>query len=237
MASANRSWLSPVLIAAAVLASALVYPRLPSLVDVRFDGMLPFDVASAPEPISREVALFLIPMLALVLWLAFRAVPTATGQRFGRLLFRKAPAVVTSVDQFHRFGATYDTIVLGVMVLLLGFHAALLATMLAQPALGARIIPMVFGGCLVLMGNVMPRTRPNWVAGVRTERTLADPQLWRDTHRVFGAALVVAGLLTIVVGLASPRYGLETAVASLVTACVIGFLASRRGREHVVPAA
>jgi uncharacterized membrane protein len=78
------------------------------------------------------------------------------------------------------------------------------------------------------MGNVMPRLRPNWVAGVRTKRTLEDPQLWRTTHRAFGTAFVVAGFLTMVVALAAPRYGLVTGLASLMLACIVGAVASTR---------
>jgi uncharacterized membrane protein len=87
---------------------------------------------------------------------------------------------------------------------------------------------MVLGASLVLMGNVMPRLRPNWVAGLRTRRNLEDPQLWRAAHRAFGAAFVASGILTIAVGLVAPRYGLMTGILAMVASLVVGLVASGR---------
>jgi uncharacterized protein len=237
MPSIDRKWISPALIAVAVLASVAAYGRVPALIDLRFEALLPFAMTRPPGPAPRSVALFLIPALALVIWAAFRLAATAAGQRLARHLFPHAPAEVTSPGQFERFGKTYDTIVLGVVVLLLGLHAAVLAAALDAPSIATRLVPAALGGSLVLMGNVMPRLRPNWVAGLRTRRLLEDPQLWRTTHRVFGAAFVVSGLLTILVAGVAPRYGLLVGVVSLLVSLVIGAVASTRQSGTVTHAA
>jgi hypothetical protein len=228
MPSVDRKWLPLLLIAAAAVASAVTYGRLPAMVDVRLQGLLPIDVSETASPVPRWLALSLMPALALLLWAAFRAAPTVAGQRVGRRLFRRAPDAVTSPEQFDRFGKSYDAIVLGVVMLVLGLHAAIITAALGRPELATRIVSAVLGACLILMGNVMPRLRPNWVAGVRTQRTLEDPQLWRTTHRAFGTAFVIAGFLTIIIGVAAPRYGLVTGIASLLVACVVGLVASTR---------
>ena len=229
MASVDRRWLPPVLIAAAVAASAFAYGNVPASVNARFEGLLPFDVPNENEEMPRWFALFLMPAVALLLWAAFRLAPTLTGQRFARRIFRSAPEAVTSAAQFERFGKTYDAIVLAVVMLLLGFHATLLAGALnAAPAIVSRILPAVIGASLIWIGNVMPRLRPNWVAGVRTKRTLEDPQLWRSTHRAFGAAFVISGLLTIIAAAVAPRYGLLIAIGSLLLSLIVGFVASTR---------
>ena len=228
MANVARRWLPPLLIVAAVAASLAVRDRVPALVGLRLEGLLPFDSAEPVRPAPRELALFLIPAVTLLIWGAFRAASTSAGQRLARRLFPRAPEAVTSPEQFDRFGKTYDTIVLGVVLLLTGVHAAFLADVLGYRGMAARIIPIVLGGSLVLMGNVMPRLRANWVAGLRTSRTFADPQLWRAAHRTFGGAFVVSGLLTMVVGLIAPRYGLLTGIVTVLASCVVGFVASTR---------
>jgi hypothetical protein len=230
MPSVDRRWLPLVLIAAAAVASLLTYGRLPAVLDLRLEGLLPIDVSETASPVPRWLALSLMPAMALLLWAAFRAAPTAAGQRVARRLFRRAPDVVTSPEQFERFGKSYDAIVLGVVMLLLGLHAAIIVAALGYPGIATRIVPAVLGACLILMGNVMPRLRPNWVAGVRTKRTLEDPQLWRATHRAFGTAFVVSGLLTIIVAVGAPRYGLVTGIATLLLSCVVGLVASTRPR-------
>ena len=230
MPSVDRKSLPLVLIAAAAVASLLTYGRLPAMMDLRLEGLLPFDVSETASPVPRWLALSLMPAMALLLWAAFRAAPTAAGQRVARRLFRWAPDVVTSPEQFERFGKSYDAIVLAVVMLLLGLHAAIIVAALGYPGIATRIVPAVLGACLILMGNVMPRLRPNWVAGVRTKRTLEDPQLWRTTHRAFGTAFVVSGLLTIIVAVGAPRYGLVTGIATLLLSCVVGLVASTRPR-------
>jgi uncharacterized membrane protein len=221
-----------VLIALGVVASLVVYGSLPAMLDLRLGGMLPVDMTETAEPVPRWLALSLMPALTLLLWAAFRAAPTAAGARVGRFLWRRAPEAVTSPEQFERFRKSYDTIVLSVVMLMLGVHGAIIAGALGHTAIATRIIPVVLGVCLVIMGNVMPRLRPNWVAGVRIPRTLEDPQLWRTTHRAFGTAFVVSGLLTIVVGLVAPRYGLATGIGALILSCVVGLVASMRPRPR-----
>ena len=232
MPNVDRRWLPLVLIGLAAVASLLTYRWLPAMLDLRLEGMLPFETSETASPVPRWLALSLMPALALVLWGAFRAAPTAAGQRVARRLFRRAPEAVTSPEQFERFGKTYDAIVLGVVMLILGVHAAIITAALGHPGIAVRIAPAVLGATLILMGNVMPRLRPNWVAGVRTQRTFENPQLWRTTHRAFGAAFVVSGFLTIIVGTFAPRYGLLTAIASLLMSLVVGFVASMRRVAH-----
>ena len=228
MPSVDRKWAPLVLIALAAVASLLAHGRLPSTLELRLEGLLPFDTSDASDPVPRWLALSFMPALALVMWAAFRAAPTTRGQRIGRRFLRSAPDEVTSPEQFARFGKSYDTIVLAVVMLLIGIHAAIIAGALGHAGLAVRVVPAVLGLCLILMGNVMPRLRPNWVAGVRTRRTLEDPQLWRTTHRAFGTAFVVSGILTVIVALAAPRYGLVTGVIALVLSCILGLVASTR---------
>lgn len=228
MPNMTRRWLPPALIAVAAAASMTIHDRLPPMVAVPLDSLLPFDLTPVPGPAPRWLALFLMPTLALIVWLAFRLAPTAAGQRLGRRMFRDAPEAVTSPEQFERFGNTYDAIVLGVTMLFLGLHAAVLAAALERPGIASRIVPAALGGCLMLMGNVMPRLRPNWVAGLRVKRTLEDPRLWRNTHRAFGAALVVAGAATMLAAVVAPRYGMLVFVGLLLVSCMVGFVASRR---------
>src|SRR5689334_6488700 len=188
------------------------------MLGVELDGLFPW-----PTPPSRVaprwLALWLLPSVALLLWIGFRLAPTIAGQRFGRRLLPTAPDEFTAPSQFDRFGKAYETIVLAVVLLVLGFHAGLLAAALHANAAAARIISLVFGASLVLLGNVMPRLRPNWVAGLRSQRLLADPQLWRRANRTFGTAIVVSGVVTLLAGIAAPSFGLLVGITGLLISC------------------
>ena len=51
------------------------------------------------------------------------------------------------------------------------------------------------GLTLVGVGDLLPRTRPNIVLGIRTPRTLADRRVWTETHRVGGYVAVELGVV------------------------------------------
>ena len=235
MASVDRKWLPPALIACAGVASIIASHWLPPMLGFDLDGLLPWSLP--PSRVGpRWLALSLLPTVALLLWIGFRLAPTIAGQRIGRRLFPTAADAVTAPSQFEQFGKSYETIVLAVVLLVLGFHAGLLAAALHANAAAAHIIPLVLGGSLVLLGNVMPRLRPNWVAGLRTPRLLADPQLWRDANRTFGSAIVVSGILTVVAGIAAPSFGLLVGIAGLVVSCCVALLAGGGERKLSEPA-
>jgi uncharacterized membrane protein len=228
MANVARKYVPLVFIGAAGVASALIYGRLPASVDLAVEALLPFATTQASDPAPRWFVLTLMPVLALALWAAFRMAPTAAGRRLGQWMFRRAPAEVTAPEQFERFGKTYDTIVLAVVLLCLGIHAGMLAAALQAPQTAARIFSAVLGGSIAMMGNVMPRLRPNWVAGFRTHRIVSDSALWRYVHRKAGAAFVVSGLVTVATAVVAPRFGIVVGIASLVLALVFGAVSSMR---------
>jgi uncharacterized membrane protein len=235
MANVDRKWLPPALIVLAVVASTVVFPSLPPMVDAGFDSAFPSGALPPAPPMRRDVVAFGIPALTLIVWSMFTVFRRPAGQRLGRRLFRSAPTEVTSAEQFDRFGNTYETIVLGVVLVLVGVHAAVLAAALNAGGSATRILGISLGVSLVLMGNVMPRLRPNWVAGLRTKRTLEDPQLWRSAHRVFGTALVISGLLTVLVAIAMPRYAFAFGLGALIVSTVVGGVAATR-RSTSTPA-
>jgi uncharacterized membrane protein len=88
-------------------------------------------------------------------------------------------------------------------------------------------VGLTFGVGLMIVGNVMPRLRPNAVAGIRTARTMRDPAEWARAHRIFGAVWLGAGLLTTVVALAAPSYALLTGVLALALSSLAGLLLPR----------
>jgi hypothetical protein len=232
MSNAARKWLPVVLIAAAVAGSAIVFARLPDEVSLPVQALLPFDVPTNNETGPRWLAVFLLPALAAIVWGGFQVGRATGGMRLARLLFRDPPPALTDPESFDRFRSAYDTITLWVVLLVLGFHAGFLASLLGAPNAAPTIITLVLGASMVAMGNVMPRLRPNLVAGIRTRRTLTDPALWRSTHRVFGFAFVISGLITMVVGLLAPAYGLMTGIGLLLISLLVGGFAAASVRRE-----
>jgi hypothetical protein len=228
MANAARKWLPLALIGVAVAATIPAVSGLPETVAIDLRGVLPFSLESSADTAPRWVAVAGIPLVATLVWLLFQLGRSRAGLRLTRRLFPGVPDSLGDPGSIDRFRGTYDTITLWVVVLVLGVHAGMIAAALGHDTLAPRIISVVMGSCLIAAGNVMPRLRPNFMAGVRTRSTLTNPRLGRATHRILGVAFVIAGAITIVVGLIAPAFGLPTALGTLVLACIVATIGGQR---------
>ena len=119
---------------------------------------------------ERMVVLFLMPVTAMAICLVIRSL-----QR------RRPPSGENGSSD-----AAIRAIVLCVVAFLMAVHALLLAVLLGLPWIGpwaTRAVVVLVGLTVLLIGNLLPRTRPNMALGIRTSRTLADRQHRRRTER------------------------------------------------------
>jgi uncharacterized membrane protein len=150
------------------------YPQLPAQVATHWgiDGQ-------ANGWSSRLMAVLLLPLIVIAVAAVMLAVPRIDPRR----------------ESWDLHGRTYWWVTNLVLCFLLAAHVMVLGEGLGWQLPIARLVPVAVGVLLVLMGNVMPRLRPNWFMGIRTPWTLSSDEVWRRTHRLGGACLVVAGVL------------------------------------------
>jgi hypothetical protein len=237
MANDARKWLPLVLVTAAIAITSIAVRDLPPTVTLDLRGLLPFELEPTADTAPRWVAVAMMPLIAALIWVLLEIGRSRVGLNLARRLFSDSPASMSDPATIDRFSRTYDTISLSVVVLILGVHAGMVAAMLGHATLAPRIINVVMGISLVVAGNVMPRVRPNLVAGVRTRGTLTDPEMWRATHRLLGLAFVMAGAITVLVGLVAPEFGLTTAIITLLIACIVAAIGGARARRKEPSAA
>jgi uncharacterized membrane protein len=162
------------LIAAALAATAILYPHLPAMVPIHWNARVQPDLFGS----KRVLYLFGPGFMAAVMLLTW-LFPWLSPKRF-------------EIDSFWR---TYHL----VMVLLFGMMAYIYAAMLwADCGRSLNIVRAILCGvCLfiALFGNVMGKLRRNFYLGVRTPWTLASERVWNRTHRFAAKIWVGAGLL------------------------------------------
>lgn len=207
-----KRWYPILLAAIGVVASVTVYERLPESMAVHWDlhgnpnGWMP-----------RAFGAFFGPVFLLLLW----------------LLMRGLPRIDPRASNYARFGGAYDTIVAATLLLLLATHFIVLGAALGYHVPVARLVPALVGALFVVIGNVMPRMRPNWWFGVRTPWTMSNDRVWARTHRLAGFSMTGAGLVMLGAALALPsRLGgpvmLAAAVAGLIGPVVYSYLTWKR---------
>jgi uncharacterized membrane protein len=190
------------IVAAAFIASAIVYPKLPDRVPVHWN------LAGQPDGWSgRAWGAWAIPTFLLILWGAMRILPSIDPRGANYAKFRPA----------------FEAIVDSIMLFLLALHIVALRTALGHPAPMQRVLPLGIGLLLVVIGNLLPQARPNWVIGIRTPWTLSNDRVWEKTHRFGGRVFVAGGLLIFLAGLVLVQWAhiVLFAVMLLVTASVL----------------
>jgi uncharacterized membrane protein len=68
----------------------------------------------------------------------------------------------------------------------------------------ARVVPVLLGAALAVVGNQLPRLRPNLAIGIRTRRSLENPLVWARVNRAAGYIAVALGLSIVLCALAIP---------------------------------
>jgi uncharacterized membrane protein len=192
-----RKWLAPFLIIATVAFSVAVYARLPNEMPVHWD--LHGDVNGYGR---RVEGAFLLPAIMIAVWLAMRGLPRIDPRR----------------ANYAKFADTYDLLVNSVVALLAVMQLALLGSALGWPVSMSRVVPALVGLQFVILGNALPRARPNWWFGIRTPWTLSNDRVWTRTHRVGGYMLAAAGVVLMLAGALPSAWSFALGIGAVMAA-------------------
>ena len=172
-----RKMLPAFLVTAAVLAFSLwALPQLPAQVATHWG------VDGEPNDWSSPAfAAFLMPCIMLLMSALFSALPNIDPLKKNY--------------EFH--GSVYFLLANVIVVFLGALQVLLIGSALEWPIKMRQALPVLLGLLFIVMGNLIPRIRPNWFMGIRTPWTLTSERVWRKTHRVGGYTFILAGLLFI----------------------------------------
>lgn len=100
-----------------------------------------------------------------------------------------------------------DTVILIVMVLFNALCVFLLTIMKHPVTMKNKenmifvIISTIIGVLFILLGNILPKTKPNSFVGVRLSWCMDSDEHWYITNRNCGIAMVLSGICTVIAGL------------------------------------
>lgn len=134
------------------------------------------------------------------------------------LLLRFLPRIDSRRSNYERFADTYDLFVNSLLALFAVMQIVALAAALGWPVSMNRVAPALVGMLLIVLGNALPRARPNWWFGIRTPWTLSNDRVWIRTHRVGGYLIVLAGILMLVAAAFQRSWTLVVGFAAVLAA-------------------
>ncbi len=173
---------SGLVVAAMSLLSAWAWTRLPAGAQVPIHWGIDGQVDGYA---SKEVGLLLLPVVAVAITALLAVIPRFEPRR----------------ANLERSGKAYGAVWITVITLLGGIHVLAVAAALGADLEVARLVLMGTGAVFVVIGNYLPKVRPNYLMGIRTPWTLASDLSWVRTHRVGGRLFVIEGLVLVVLGL------------------------------------
>ncbi len=155
-----------------------------------------FGIDGTPDRYGSKYEAFLFPAIILGITLLY-------------FLYRKFQEKSSKEDNDRtaRNLDILDTVILIVMVL---FNAlcVFLLTVMKHPATMKNkenmifvIISCVIGVLFILLGNILPKTKPNSFIGIRLSWCMDSDEHWYIANRNCGIAMVLSGICTVIAGL------------------------------------
>lgn len=184
-----------------VLAVALAVATIAGfvLVPAGIDLPVHWGLSGAPNAVlPRDLALLMLPAIAVLI--------------LGLLVWVRRSAAAAGGRQAL---TTAMSVLLGLFV---AVQTAIVMIGVGIAVDMVRIVVLALGVVFVVLGNIMPKTQPNGVAGIRLPWTLADAANWQATNRLGGWLMLLGGLLMACTALLSGQ------PAILLTATAIGVI-------------
>ena len=175
-------WFSAAVVVAMLVVSAYAWMQLPP------DARIPVQWGADGQPdgfADKLTGLLLLPLVTAGVAALLAVVPSVEPRR----------------TNLERSVKTYTATWIGVVLLLGGIHVLAVAVALGASFDLTRLVMVGAGALFVVIGNYLPKARPNFLMGVRTPWTLTSDRSWAATHRLGGRLFVVLGLVMIGLGL------------------------------------
>jgi len=118
------------------------------------------------------------------------------------LLFLALPAISPRGFRMEGFIKVFRILRCAMVALMFLFNLLIIAIVLGAPLKMERVLPVIIGLSLMVIGNYLGKVSRNFFVGIRTPWTLASEEVWLRTHRLGGRLFVLGGMVMIIAGVA-----------------------------------
>ena len=160
-----------------VLIGAAVYNRVPEQMVTHF--------GAHGEPngyMGRFWGVFLVPLLGFAIYAILTFLPRIMPRR----------------ENWSRFEDTYWFICNTAIGFLCAMSIVVIGYNLGWPVSIPTFVLLGVGFMFIVLGHALPKTRSNWLMGIRTPWTLDSERVWQDTHQLGGRTFMIGGVITMI---------------------------------------
>lgn len=200
-----RKWFGILALVAAGIFTTVVYQDLPERIPTHWNFAGEVDGWS-----SRLAGAVMLPLIGLAIWAMLQVLPRIDPLR----------------QNYDKFRPTYDVAINSILVFMAAAHVFVLGVALGWPLNVKRALPIGIGLICLVIGNVLPRARRNWMFGVRTPWTLSSERVWERTHRLAGYLFVALGAGLLVLAALPVSFPSNAMIVSIAVVAAITFVYS-----------
>ncbi len=139
----------------------------------------------------------------------------------GAAVFSLLPQIEPMRDNLFKSRKAYNAVWISSMTLFLAIQGGI-AYMMVQSAGDqmqsnefVRVVIAGTGILFIVLGNYLPKTRQNWILGIRTPWTLSSEYTWEKTHRLAGRLFFGVGFICLFSAFVVDGIGLVVVVTGL----------------------
>lgn len=141
---------------------------------------------------------------------------------FVALVFAITPMLEPLQHKLEGSAPLLRAVWIGMMALVVAIQGIVAAPIFGYSP-GAGAILLLVGLLFVVIGNMLPKSRPGFFVGIRTPWTITDEDNWIATHRLGGKLFMVAGAVLVLAGLldVSPDLRMVAMLGGIAVAALI----------------
>lgn len=181
-------WLTAVL--PLIYTAAAVFFFLPETVAAHFNA------AGKVDRYGSKYEAFILPAVILAVYLIYLLIKKITR---GKL--------TDDPERVERNLGILDT-VMTILLILLNAICVFILILMGDPSVASDpenliyvIISAVVGILFIVLGNILPKTKPNALIGMRLSFCMDSDEHWHIANRAGGIAMVISGVVTVIAGL------------------------------------
>jgi Predicted integral membrane protein len=196
----RRDWPLWILMAGLLITAVWVYPHLPDQVPRHWN------LRGEPNAyFSRTYGAFFPPLMVVGLYLLMLFMPIIDPKR----------------DNYRRFTPAYTFLRWTMVLLISAIYISTILTALGYPVNEGLLVRALLAVLFIIIGNFMGQFRHNYFVGIKTPWTLANEDVWQQTHRLGSKIWVIGGLVCLAVSVSNSDWAAILYFVSLILMTII----------------